>query len=226
MRCRFFLTWMLLGTALLGCSSYSKDIGNGFILRTRVYYGMAHEYKEHDLYYRGFLGIRWLIHKDVSGGWVSPDGNKVLFCTRKSQPEPLGMEHILHVFDRQNKNLLEITRDNPFTGINYWSPQSDRFVFKKIYEPIMLFDLSTREHREIVGPGFWFLGWSPSGEKVAYTTDKGIYEFNTLYFADVKDMQSIEVEEKEGAWRIHDYQWVMKDGEETIVVKQKQVKTE
>jgi hypothetical protein len=218
--------WILLGIALPNCSSYSKDIGAGFIRRTRVYYGMAHEYREHDLYYRGFLGIRWLIYKDVSGGWVSPDGSKVLFFTRKSRPEPLGMEHILHVFNRQNKELLEIAGENPFTGSEYWSPKSDRFVFKKLYEPIMLFDLSAREYLEVVGPGHWFLGWSPSGEKIAYSTDKTIYEINTLYFVDLEDMRSIKVEDREGKWRIHDYRWIMKDGEETIVVKPKHTKAE
>ena len=210
---------ILLGTVLLNCRSYTNDIGFGYSIRTRVYYGMAHDYAEHDLYYRGALGIRRLIHKDIRSADVSPDGERVLFFARRHLPGPRGIDHILYVFDRKSKDLLMIEEGDFFYQQEYWSPEGDSFIFIKSYEPIMLFDLSNRESREIVGRGFYFLGWSPSGERIAYATDKSVYEVNVLYAADVKEPRGIKVGEKKGEWKKEDFEWVTVGEEEKIALK-------
>ncbi len=211
--------WILVGIVPMSCTSYTEDIGNGFLIRTRVQHGMAQQYEEHDLYYKGMLGFNRLIHKDIRSAEVSPRGDVVLFFARRHRPEPMGMDYILCVFDRKTKDLLKIEDGDFYYPEEFWSPEGDNFIYTKYYEPIMLFDLSNHESREIAGKDFNSLGWSPSGENIVYTTDKSVYDVNTLYVTDVKNPRGIKVEEKKGVWKKGDFEWVTEGGEEKIVVK-------
>ena len=214
-------SWILVGLATTGCTSNTEDIGGGFLIRTRVYQGMAHEYKEFDLYYRGILGIRRLIHKDIRNAEVSPDGQRVLFFARRHRPEPLGMDYVLYVFRRTNEKLTEVDAGHFEFTLENWDPKGERLIFRKSYEGIMLFDLITGESREITDEGVYFLGWSPSGRKIAYATGNSVYEENALYYVDIEEPQTVQVRQKQGEWwRKEDFEWETVEGEEKIIVKE------
>jgi Tol biopolymer transport system component len=209
-----------MGLVAMGCSSYMEDIGGGFVVRTRVRHGMSHVYKERDLYYKGIVGIRRLIHKDIGSAEVSSDGKKILFFARRQRPEPVGMDHILCVFERENGGLTRVEEGEFYYRRDYWSPDSDKLVNLRNNEPIMLFELSTGKPREITGKGYYFLGWSPSGDNVAFATDKSIYDLNSLYYANIEEPTPILVSEKKGLFRKEDFEWVTVDGDDKIIVKE------
>ena len=211
---------VLSALVTMGCTSYTEDIGGGFLVRTRVYEGLAHEYKEFDLYYRGILGIRRLIHKDIRNAEVSPDGQRVLFFARRHRPEPLGMDELLFVFVRRSKETIKVEEGRFHHTGSYWNSGGDMFVYRRLHQPLVLFDLSTSKSRTIAQKGLSFLQWSPAGKKIAYATGKSVYEVNSLYFIDVDEPEGILVAEKEGAWRKEDFEWVTMNGEEKIIVKE------
>ncbi len=212
---------VLSALVTMGCTSYTEDIGGGFLIRTRVYQGMAHEYKEFDLYYRGILGIRRLIHKDIRNAEVSPDAKRVLFFARRHRPEPLEMDYVLYVFGRTNKKLTEAAAGDFEFTLENWDPKGERLIFRKSYEGIMLFDVITGESREITDEGVYFLGWSPSGRKIAYATGNSVYEENALGYVDIEESNMVQVRQKQGEWwRKEDFVWVTLEGEEKIIVKE------
>jgi Tol biopolymer transport system component len=217
---RFLLSFaILLELASMGCTSYSEEIGSGFIVRTRVSRGISHKYEERDLYYRGALGIRRLIHKDIAGAKVSPKGDRILFFARRPRPEPLGMDYILYVFDVQDKDLVKIAEGEFFYTHDYWCPDGQKLVYVQYDAPIVLFDLNSQKAREIASKGFLFRGWSPSGKKIAYSTGKSKYDMNSLYCADLLDSSNTLISEKKGPWRKEDFEWVTLEGEEELIVK-------
>lgn len=210
---------ILLELIAVSCTTRSEEIGRGFIVRTRVYHGISHQYEERDLYYKGLLGVRRLIHKDISGAKVSPKGEVVLFLARRPQPEPTVMDQVLYVFDRRDGEMVRIADGRFDFSHDCWSPSGDMFMYRKFHKPIMVFSLAAGRSWEIAEEEFYFLGWSPSGNRVAYATDKSVYEVNALYSTDVKQPQRMKVGEKKGEWKKEDFDWVTVGEEEKIVLK-------
>jgi len=88
---------------------------------------MEQEPGERDLYYKNLLGIRRLIHRDISGAEVSPDGEKVLFFTRTQRQEPADTDSILYVFDLTRNEARAITGEGfYFLG---WSPSGAQVAY-------------------------------------------------------------------------------------------------
>ena len=192
-----------------------EDLESGFFFLVWVTEGMGHTGRDRDLYYRSVVGIPRLIHKDVTGAEVSPSGDKVLFYTWGDEPG----NNVLHLFDRTSGETVRIAEGSfyPPYGSDYWSPKGDRFVYQT--GPIFLFDVKTRQTRQLIGESYAFVSLSPSGERIAYMTAGSIYEENELFCMDVETGAVTEVARKEGWWRIDDFEWRTVNGEETIAVK-------
>lgn len=198
------------------CKVEQEEIGAGFVIKTRVYEGMGHTYRAMDLYQRGALGVLGLVHKDISGAEVSPKGTRVLYFAQQQGAD--ATDSVLYVFDRENGESIRVAEGRFYYDHDYWSPTGDRLVYKKTGGPIVLFDVRDRQERVVVEEPHIFRGWSPTGEKIAHSTGRSIYEVNELYVTEVDHGVVEEVARKKGNWTKDDFEWVGRDGEEAVVI--------
>ena len=206
-----------LAASIFACRVEKEDIGSGFVIKTRIYSGVGHTYRERDLYRRASFGMLRLVRKDISGAEVSPGGKSVLYFARKQIPD--GIESVLYVYDEDADESVQLAEGRFYYDHDYWSPTGDQIVYKKMGESIVVFDVSERTKKVLVDAQHIFRGWSPSGTMIAHSTGKSKYDENLLYVTNLETMETDEVARKEGNWAKSDFHWLTENGVDVVEVR-------